>query len=86
MNLTLSGLRARLNRLDEGTILRISEHDYERLFGINHFAAARVAQFAKEHNCLTVPGTDAVYFRKQFDDPAIRPKPVDLDPHQGRDL
>lgn len=47
VDLTLAELRSRLNRLGAGAILRISESDYERLFGINEVAAAAVAEFAK---------------------------------------
>ena len=64
VNVTLAELRSRLARLDTGTVLRIAEYDYERLFGINEVAAANVAQFARMHRCVSVPGADAVYFRK----------------------
>jgi hypothetical protein len=38
---TLLGLRSRLNRLAAGAVCRISDCDYERLFGINKAAAAK---------------------------------------------
>ena len=63
-NLTLAELRSRLNRLETGTVLKISERDYERLFGINEIAAANVAEFARMHHCASIPGAYAVYFRK----------------------
>jgi len=63
-NLTLAELRSRLDRLRVGATLKISESDYERLFGINEIAAASVAQFARGLHCVSIPGTDAVYFRK----------------------
>ncbi|WP_076861386.1 hypothetical protein [Bradyrhizobium mercantei] len=62
--LTLAELRARLDRLGDGAVLRISDRDYERLFGINEIAAAKVAQFARKHHCVSVPGAASVYFRK----------------------
>ena len=64
VDLTLAELRSRLNRLGSGAILRISESDYERLFGINEVAAAAVAEFAKRYHCVSIPGADALYFRK----------------------
>jgi hypothetical protein len=64
VNFNLAELRSRLNHLDPGAILRISEYDYERLFGINEVAAANVAQFARMHRCVSVPGAEALYFRK----------------------
>ncbi|MCC8978327.1 hypothetical protein [Bradyrhizobium acaciae] len=67
-NLTLVELRSRLDRLGAGGVLSISDHDYERLFGINEVAAAKVAQFARKHRCVAVPGEASVYFRKsKFD-------------------
>ena len=80
-HLGLAELGARLNHLDAGAVLRISEQDYERLFGINEVAAERVAQFAEMHHCVSVSGANAVYFRKwsatqpelvQGDDAAFR--------------
>ncbi|MGY4425505.1 hypothetical protein ACVWY2_007954 [Bradyrhizobium sp. JR6.1] len=47
-DLTLAELRSRLDRLGAGAVLRISDHDYERLFGINEVAAAKAAQFCQE--------------------------------------
>ncbi|UGY12360.1 hypothetical protein HAP48_0027290 [Bradyrhizobium septentrionale] len=64
IDFTLAELRSRLDRLDPGAVLRISEHDYERLFGINEVAAAKVAQFAGTNRCVSIPGADAVYFRR----------------------
>ncbi|WP_050626037.1 hypothetical protein [Bradyrhizobium viridifuturi] len=63
-NLILAELRSRLDRLGGGAVLAISDHDYERLFGINEVAAAKAAQFASKHHCVSIPGEDAVYFRK----------------------
>ncbi|WP_244521963.1 hypothetical protein [Bradyrhizobium embrapense] len=48
-NLTLAELRSRLDRLGAGAVLRISDRDYERLFGINEVAAAKAAEFARKH-------------------------------------
>ncbi|BBB96891.1 hypothetical protein ABIF38_003208 [Bradyrhizobium japonicum] len=67
-SLTLAELRARLDRLDDGAVLRISDHDYERLFGINEVAAAEVARLARKHHCVSVPGEGSVYFRKSNSD------------------
>ncbi|MBR1163710.1 MULTISPECIES: hypothetical protein [Bradyrhizobium] len=67
-NLTLAELRFRLDRLGAGAVLRISDRDYERLFGINEVAAAKVAQFARKHHCVSVPGEGSVYFRKSNSD------------------
>ncbi|MBP2431722.1 hypothetical protein ABIF38_003038 [Bradyrhizobium japonicum] len=63
-SLTLAELRTRLDRLGNGAVLRISDRDYERLFGINEVAAAKAAQFARKHHCVSVPGEGSVYFRK----------------------
>ena len=62
--ITIAELRSRLDRLDAGAVLKISERDYEGLFGVNEVAAARAAQVAGMHHCVSVPGADAVYFRK----------------------
>ncbi|BBB96712.1 MULTISPECIES: hypothetical protein [Bradyrhizobium] len=67
-NLTLVELRSRLDRLGAGAVLRISDRDYERLFGINEVAAAKAAQFARKHRCVSVPREDSVYFRKSTPD------------------
>ncbi|QOZ28508.1 hypothetical protein [Bradyrhizobium sp. CCBAU 51753] len=67
-NLTLAELRSRLDRLGASGVLRVSDHDYARLFGINEVAAAKAAQFAAKHRCVSVPGEDAVYFRKSNSD------------------
>lgn len=67
-HLTLAELRSRLNRLGAGAVLRISDHDYERLFGINEVAAAEVARFARKHHCVSIPGEGAMYFRKSSPD------------------
>lgn len=68
VNFTITELRSRLDRLDSGSVLRISEYDYRRLFGINDVGAANVAQFASTHHCVSVPGADALYFRKSHAD------------------
>ncbi|MGY4567155.1 hypothetical protein [Bradyrhizobium sp. USDA 3256] len=70
---TLAELRSRLKRLNTGATLKISEHDYERLFGINEIAAAKAAQFARTHHCVSVPRADAVYFRKLIADACYSP-------------
>jgi len=67
-DLALAELRSRLDRLGAGAVLRISDHDYERLFGINEVAAAKAAQFARKHHCVSVPGDGSVYFRKSNPD------------------
>lgn len=67
-NLTLAELRSRLDSLGAGAVLRISDQDYERLFGINDVAAAKAAQFARKHHCVSVPGDGSVYFRKSSSD------------------
>lgn len=67
-NLTLAELRSRLDRLGAGAVLRIADHDYERLFGINEVAAAKAAEFARKHHCVSVPGEGSVYFRKSNSD------------------
>ncbi|WP_024584435.1 MULTISPECIES: hypothetical protein [unclassified Bradyrhizobium] len=64
VDLTLAALRLQLDRLGGGAILKVSEHDCERLFGINEIGAASVAQFASRHHCVSIQGADAVYFRK----------------------
>ncbi|WP_246668035.1 MULTISPECIES: hypothetical protein [Bradyrhizobium] len=68
MDFILLELRSRLNRLAAGAVCRISDCDYERLFGINEVAAAKAEQFAKMHHCVSIPGEDAVYFRKWSSD------------------
>lgn len=67
-SLTLVELRSRLDHLGAGAVLKISDLDYERLFGINEVGATRASQFAGEHHCVSVPGADAVYFRKSNSD------------------
>ena len=41
-NFTLPELQAQLDLLAEGALFRISARDYERLFGTNDVAAARL--------------------------------------------
>ena len=42
-NFTLPELQEKLDKLAEGALLQISGRDYQRLFGTNDVAAARLA-------------------------------------------
>jgi len=65
-NFTLPELQARLDLLAEGALFRISARDYERLFGTNDVAAARLRNFAKGHACVASHSNQAILFRKQL--------------------
>jgi hypothetical protein len=64
-NFTLPELQAQLDLLAEGALFRISARDYERLFGTNDVAAARLRNFAKGHACVASHSNQAILFRKQ---------------------
>ena len=69
-NFTLPELQEKLDKLAEGALLQISGRDYQRLFGTNDVAAARLGHFAKGHSCVANHAYKAVLFRKQL----VRPK------------
>jgi len=68
-NFTLPELQARLDHLSEGALFAISARDYERLFGTNDVAAARLRNFARGHACVANHSTDAILFRKKLTQP-----------------
>ena len=65
-NFTLSELQTRLDRLDQGAMLGISDPDFEWLFGKNDVVAARLFHFAKGRDCIISRGEGAIYFRKRI--------------------
>ncbi len=66
---TLPELQEKLDRLAERGILQINPQDYERLFGTNDVAAARVRNFARAHACVVSHADGAVLFRKKISQP-----------------
>ena len=65
-NFTLPDLEEKLNGLSEGGLLQISVQDYQRPFGTNNVAAARLRNFAKGHACDASRSNSAILFRKQL--------------------
>lgn len=65
-NFTLPDLQAKLDHLAEGALFQISARDYERLFGSNDVAVARLRNFAKGHACVTSHSDGAILFRKNL--------------------
>ncbi len=64
--LTLPELQEKLDHLAEGGIFQIGAQDYERLFGTNDVAAARLRNFARGHACVVSHADGAVLFRKRI--------------------
>ena len=54
-NFTLPELEERLDRLTAGSLFEIGSGDYERLFGSNDAAVARLRNFARSHACVNQP-------------------------------
>jgi hypothetical protein len=65
-NLTLPELQERLDGLTAGSLFEISSRDYERLFGTNDAAVARLRNFARSHACVVSHFNNAILFRKQI--------------------
>lgn len=66
----LPDLEERLQALAEGELCRISNWDYERLFGSNDAALGRLRNFAKLHTCVaSFDKTNGVLFRKELQQP-----------------
>lgn len=63
-NFTLPELQAALDRMTEGALLQIEQRDYQRLFGENDAAVARLRHFAKGHACMASFADGVVSFRK----------------------
>lgn len=63
---TLPELQEQLDNLAEGAMFQISDGDYERLFGTNDVAAARLRNFARLHACVAIHANFAILFRKQL--------------------
>jgi hypothetical protein len=63
---TLPELEEELDGLTEGASFPISSWDYERLFGANDVAAARLRNFAASLACHASHANNAIFFRKQF--------------------
>jgi hypothetical protein len=77
--LTLPELQEKLDRLADGSLFQIPTQDYERLFGTNDAAAARLRNFARSHRCVASHSDGAVLFRKQltrFDDKVVTVEPL----------
>lgn len=47
-------------------MLQISARDYQRLFGTNDAAAARLRNFARGHACVANHASQAILFRTEF--------------------
>ena len=62
-NFTLPELEERWDKLTAGSLFEIGSGDYERLFGTNDAAAARLRNFARSHACVVNNG---IFFRKQI--------------------
>ena len=65
-HLTLPELEERLEGLTAGSLFEISSRDYERLFGTNDAAVARLHNFARSHACVVSHSDNAILFRKQI--------------------
>jgi hypothetical protein len=65
-NFTLPELQERLDGLMAGSLFEIGSRDYERLFGTNDAAAARLRNFARSHACVVSHSNGAILFRKQI--------------------
>jgi hypothetical protein len=65
-NFTLPELEERLDGLTAGSLFEIGSRDYERLFGTNDAAAARLRNFARSHACVISHFNNAILFRKQI--------------------
>lgn len=63
---TLPELQEQLDCLAEGAVFQMSGWDYERLFGINDVAAARLRNFASSHACVASHADNAILFRKKL--------------------
>jgi hypothetical protein len=61
---TLPELERQLEGLAEGALFQISGRDYERLFGTNDAAAARLRNFAAGNACVVNHSSQAILFRK----------------------
>lgn len=68
-NFTLPERHAQLDQLTEGTLFQISARDYERLFGTNDVAVARLRNFARGHACVANHSNCAILFRKKLVSP-----------------
>ena len=64
-NFTLPELEHNLEALTAGGLLQITRRDYERLFGLNDAAMARLRNFARSHACVASFADEAVLFRKR---------------------
>jgi hypothetical protein len=64
---TLPELERQLESLAEGALFQSSARDYERLFGTNDAAAARVRNFAAGHACVINHSDRAILFRKRLE-------------------
>ncbi len=64
---TLPELERQLDALAEGGLHRITRRDYERLFGENDAALARLRNFAKSHGCIASFTDGAILFRRQIE-------------------
>jgi len=64
--LSLPELQEKLDHLADGGILQIDAQDYERLFGTNDVATARLRNFAGGHCCVVSYANGAVLFRKRI--------------------
>ncbi len=65
-NYVLPELQEKLDALPEGGVLQISRRDYERLFGQDDVAMARLRNFATGHACIASFADGAIMFRKRL--------------------
>jgi len=65
-NFTLPELEERLDRLTSGSLFEIGAGYYERLFGTNDAAVARLRNFARSHACVVSHSNNTILFRKQI--------------------
>jgi hypothetical protein len=66
LNFTLPELQNQLDSLAEGALFPISAQDYQRLFGTNDAAAARLRAFARGHACIANHSNGPILFRKNL--------------------
>ena len=56
----------KLGQLAEGALHQIKRHDYERPFGTNDVAMARLCKFAGSHECAASFTDHAILFRRRL--------------------
>jgi hypothetical protein len=74
-NFVLPDLQEKLDALQDGGSLHITRRDYERLFGVNDVAQARLRNFALGHACVASFADEAILFRKTLNKARIVQQP-----------